>query len=123
VTADYFRLKPKYSHRVAYGPRGFFAQYAKARELQAEAMFEELLSIADEVSVAEVRTSDGMVELKLDATAVARNRLRVDARKWALARMAPRKYGDKVTQELTGDANNPIQHCHTIRFVGVKRGA
>ena len=28
---------------------------------------------------------------------------------------------DKVVHG--GDANNPIQHCHTIRFVGVKRGA
>lgn len=35
-------------------------------------------------------------EVKLDAAAVARNRLRVDARKWVAAKLKPRVYGDKV---------------------------
>ena len=26
--------------------------------------------------------------------------LRIDTRKWALARMSPKKYGDKVTQDI-----------------------
>lgn len=80
----------------------FSAQYMRARELQAEAMFEEILDISDEVEVAKVVTEDGQVDLKLDSTAVARNRLRVDARKWALARMAPKRYGDKQVVDVSG---------------------
>src|SRR5699024_11757761 len=44
-----------------------------------------------------------------DAAEVAKARLRVDTRKWALARMNPRKYGDKVTNELVGKDGGAIQ--------------
>jgi hypothetical protein len=42
---------------------------------------------------------------------IARSRLRVDTRKWLMARMAPKKYGDKVTQEHVGDPEKPV---HTV---------
>lgn len=64
----------------------FRDQYAKATETRADAIFEEIFDIAD--SVAE------------EATAVGQARLRIDTRKWALARMKPKKYGDKVSQEI-----------------------
>ncbi len=35
-----------------------------------------------------------------EAAAVAKARLRIDTRKWALARMNPKKYGNKVSQEI-----------------------
>jgi hypothetical protein len=31
-----------------------------------------------------------------------------DNRKWILARMLPKQYGDKVTQELVGDGDRPL---------------
>lgn len=98
----------------------FSAQYVRARELQAEAMFEEIIDIADESDVARVVTEDGEVDLKLDSTAVARNRLRVDARKWALARMSPKRYGEKITQEQVGADGGPINHSLTVSFVKPK---
>lgn len=64
----------------------FRDQYAKATDTRADAIFEEMLDIAD--SVAE------------EAAAVGKARLRIDTRKWALARMNPKKYGDKVSQEI-----------------------
>lgn len=67
----------------------FRAQYARARELQAENDVDEIIDIADSVK-------DG------DANQIAAARLRVDARKWAASKKAPKKYGDKITQELTG---------------------
>ena len=36
-----------------------------------------------------------------DNVKVARDRVRVDIRKWAMSKIAPKKYGDKV--EHTGD--------------------
>lgn len=72
-------------------------------------MAEDILAIADEECTT-VRASkhgmdggaDGMQEVVFDATAVARNRLRVDARKWLASKLAPKKYGDKVLNEVTG---------------------
>ena len=79
-------------------------RYARARELQAEYMAEDILSIADEectmVKADKHGSQDddgqGNTEVVFDSTAVQRNRLRVDARKWLLSKLAPKKYGDKV---------------------------
>lgn len=64
----------------------FRDQYAKAAETRADAIFESMFDIADNA-----------VE---EAAAVAKARLRIDTRKWALARMNPKKYGDKVSQDI-----------------------
>lgn len=84
--------------------------YDRAREDRADVLADEMVAISDETSV--ITTIDeetGVVELKLDATAVARNRLRLDARKWVAAKLKPRSYGDKVTQEHVGANGGPIQ--------------
>lgn len=64
----------------------FRDQYAKATETRADAIFEDMFDIADNVAE--------------EAAAVGKARLRIDTRKWALARMNPKKYGDKVTQDI-----------------------
>lgn len=66
----------------------FLVQYARAREAQADTYFAEVVDIADEAAV--------------DAVAVARNRLRVDARKWTASKLAPKKYGDRQVIEHEG---------------------
>ena len=83
------------------------ARYERARELRADVIFDEIVAISDESTV-ETKYEGEEVRLVLDATAVARNRLRVDARKWAAAKLKPRVYGDKVTQEHTGAGGGPI---------------
>ena len=82
----------------------FSDQYARAREEQAEALADEIVSIADEQE-ATVRTHDGMTEVTFDSVAVARNRLRVDARKWVASKLKPKKYGDKldIDQKVSGE--------------------
>jgi hypothetical protein len=71
--------------------------YARAREDRSDKLADEIVSISDESQV-KVRTdADGNeVEVVLDAAAVARNRLRVDSRKWVAAKLKPRVYGEKV---------------------------
>lgn len=76
--------------------------YAKAREEQAEAMADDIVSIADEGETKVIVGGDGTSMVVFDSTAVARNRLRVDARKWVAAKLKPRKYGDKVEHEHSG---------------------
>lgn len=101
------------------GNPNFSEQYAHAREEQAETLADEIVSIADEVAV--VASQDGEdVSLALDATAVARNRLRVDARKWVASKLKPKKYGDKMTQEHTGADGGAIQTVTTFRLADLE---
>jgi hypothetical protein len=37
---------------------------------------------------------------------IQRSRLRVDARKWAAARLAPKKYGDHISHDVKGPGPN-----------------
>jgi hypothetical protein len=93
-----------------YGDSQRAAMYARAREDRADVLADEMVSIADETEVITIIDEEtGAVELKLDATAVARNRLRVDARKWVASKLKPRIYSDKVVQEHTGANGGPIQ--------------
>lgn len=82
----------------------FRDQYACAREVQADYYAEEIIEISDDGSNdwMERRRSDGSSEEVENKEVLARSRLRVDTRKWLMARMAPKKYGDKITQEVTG---------------------
>ena len=84
---------------------GFSAQYARARDLRADTLFDEALEIADETSDDWIRAED---EKKvLDHEHVQRSRLRVDTRKWAAGKLAPKRYGDKL--QHTGDGGGPIR--------------
>lgn len=80
----------------------FQEQYSQARELQAEALADELLDIADDGSndFMEVLDKQGKaVGWKENGESVRRSALRVDARKWVAAKLLPKKYGDiKATQ-------------------------
>lgn len=74
--------------------------YTRAREDRADVLADEIVSIADEAEVV-AAYKDGHVVLGLDATGVQRNKLRVDARKWAASKLKPRTYGDKLAVEGT----------------------
>lgn len=89
----------------------FRDQYARAREAQADFIADEILEIADDGSndYMERKRQDGSTETVLDAEHVQRSRLRIDARKWYASKVAPKKYGDKITQEHTGKDGGPIQ--------------
>ena len=77
----------------------FSDNYAKAQIDRATAMAEEILDISDDSSGDAIVQEDRIVP---NSVSVARDRLKVDTRKWLLSRMDPKRYGDKVTQEHTG---------------------
>jgi hypothetical protein len=68
-------------------------QYARAIICRADNLFEEIIEIADDSSGDIKYTENGEV---LNSEFVQRSKLRVDARKWALSKMNPKKYGDRV---------------------------
>ena len=83
--------------------KGFSARYARARDEGLDVIADEIIEISDEAEVVLEANEDGsQYAPKLDATAVARNRLRVDARKWYLSKLAPKRYGEKQQVEHSG---------------------
>lgn len=84
----------------------FCKQYEKAKVEQAEMLADEIIAIADEECTM-IKHGDGddekEVEVVFDSTAIARNRLRVDARKWIASKLKPKKYGDKIDHEVKGN--------------------
>src|SRR3990172_1322488 len=80
-------------------------QYARACELRADTIFEEILEIADESNNDTIYTDKGEIP---NSEWMARSRLRVDARKWMLGKMNPKKYGEKMQQEHSGEITTNI---------------
>ena len=76
----------------------FRDQYASARDAQADYYAEEILEIADDGSNdwMERQNKDGSTYEVENHEVLNRSRLRVDTRKWLMARMSPKKYGDKL---------------------------
>ena len=67
-------------------------QYARATEERAELMFEDMFDIADEIpQIIETKFGNS-----IDTGHIQDKRVRIDTRKWALSKMMPKKYGDKV---------------------------
>lgn len=87
----------------------FAHQYALAMEQRAETHVEEMFEIADDVSNDTIEDPE-TGKLRANSEWINRSRLRVDVRKWHAGRMKPKKYGDKVIQEVTGDGGGPVQH-------------
>jgi hypothetical protein len=79
------------------GNEEFRRSYALARESRAEELLDEILEIADDSSgdYVERVLPDGKVVMVPNPENIRHARLRIKARKWALARMTPRKYGNR----------------------------
>lgn len=63
-------------------------RYARACSYRAEYLFEECLQISNR---------------KMKGEEYQRARIRIDTRKWMVGKLEPKKYGDKVHQEHSGD--------------------
>lgn len=70
--------------------KGFLQLYTRAKEESADAMAEDILTISDEVDASGKSTNE-----------IAKAKLRVDTRKFLMAKMKPKRYGDKL--DLTSD--------------------
>lgn len=82
-------------------------QYARAKEESADALVEDMLAIADD-GINDTYTDPQGVQ-RADNDVIQRSRLRVETRKWIASKLKPKKYGDKIQQELVGPNGGPIQ--------------
>jgi hypothetical protein len=72
-------------------------KYARVKEDQAEYMADEMMDIADEMPLTNPITGS------LDSASVQHKRLRTETRKWLMGKLKPKKYGDKLDLNHTGN--------------------
>ena len=82
--------------------KSFADRYARARALCLDAMAEEMVHISDtpEIGTKSVSKATGLEITEGDM--VEHRRLRVETRKWLLAKLAPKKYGERQAIEHSG---------------------
>jgi len=78
--------------------QSFLDQYTRAKQESADAMAEDVIDIADNE---DQLIEDGSGGYRHNPIQVQRDRLRIETRKWLMAKMKPKKYGDKL--DLTSD--------------------
>lgn len=75
----------------------FSDMYMRAKEIGFEVLADEIIDIAD--AAENVKTEE-----------LRRHQLMIETRKWLLAKLQPRKYGERVTQEIVGNREEaPVQ--------------
>jgi hypothetical protein len=88
-------------------------QYDRACLEREDLYFEQIIAIADECRKGIKTTTKGSGKSKtvetVETDMTERAKIQIDARKWTLARMNRKKYGDHVTEELTGPNGGPLQ--------------
>ena len=101
----------------------FLQQYTRAREIQAETQFDELIDIVDQPpELSYVTDKNGeLVEVKFDSSYVQWMKLRVDTRKWTAARMAPKKYAEYKQPEEKVDSMVIDGEIKNVMDVAIKR--
>lgn len=92
----------------------FVDMYTRAREEQADALFDEILAISDDGRndwMARMDAEEENLGWRENGEALRRSQLRIDARKWAAAKLMPRKYSDKL--QIDANHSGSIKHAVT----------
>jgi len=86
----------------------FQEKYARAKEMQADILAEEILDISDDGSNDLMTIVKGDISYEQENKEVVnRSKLRVDSRKWIASKLKPKKYGDRMA--LTGSDGGPLE--------------
>jgi hypothetical protein len=95
---------------------GFRIKYARAREAQADALFDEMIDIADDGrnDWMEKKNADGEnIGWTENGEALRRSDLRIKTRQWMASKLQPKKYGEKLA--LTDSDGGPLK-IEVVRF-------
>jgi hypothetical protein len=107
----------------------FTQQYEKAKIECHNAWFEETMDIPDNQvgnpllndEGEPIMDENGNPVMHVDAAAIQHARLRVDTRKWALSKIMPKKYGDRVTQDVNINNYTELPDDELARKLAEKR--
>lgn len=83
----------------------FQAQYARARDVGLDAMVDEILDIAHDGSNDWMKREGKEI---VDHEHISRSRLRIDTLKWYASKLAPKRYGDRLSHEHSGANGQPL---------------
>ncbi len=100
------------------------AAIARARVLGEEALAEECLAIADtplEGEEVKLDKDGNTVEVKR-GDMLGHRKLQIETRLKLLAKFNPKRWGDKVQQEITGANGGPMQIVTAVTINGVEPG-
>ena len=88
----------------------FSARFARARNLGFDAIAEEALEIADTPAEGESRKvrADGKEEVTHEDM-LGHRKLQIETRLKLLAKWDPKRYGEKMKQEITGEDGGPLE--------------
>ena len=77
--------------------------YEESTTLRSEALFDKMFEIANNTELGEVTklTVNGLEVTTSDM--IAHRRLKIDVIKWGLSKVNPKKYGDKIQTEHSGE--------------------
>jgi hypothetical protein len=75
-------------------------RYARACEIRADVIFEDIIDIAD-------HTAEDHTPFT-GANVVQRDKLKIDARKWIVAKLHPKKYADRSISDVTVHQEQPL---------------
>lgn len=84
----------------------FAKQYTQARVSMADALTDDMMAISDDGLNDTYIDENGFK--RTDKDVIARSRLRVETRKWLASKMQPKKYGERIAQEITGSDGAPL---------------
>lgn len=98
----------------------FSDQYARACEARTDAHAEEILEIADDAHNDWMeRNGEDDAGWVANGENIRRSQLRIEARKWIMGKHAPKKYGEKIQQTLSGPDGGPVRFSE-IRLVPLR---
>lgn len=86
--------------------------FTRAQELWCRAQLRKTIEIADDESRDYYVDEKGI--RRSDNTAVNRDRNRILARHWAMAKLAPKVFGEKIQQEVSGPNGGPVKYEEVI---------
>lgn len=94
---DFFPTPPAIHHWKNTKPK-FLEMYLDAKKLQAEVEFEAMDDIVEE---AEKYLYKDRGAIKMDSGVAALTKLKLDVKKFKIAKLLPRKYGDLASDEIS----------------------
>jgi len=83
--------------------------YNYATLIRSDILFDEMIDIADDGinDFVKKQISEGVEVEILNSEHIQRSRLRIDARKWILAKMQPKKYGERLDLSSSDGSMTP----------------
>jgi len=87
---------------------GFAAPYCRARDVGLDCLADATIAIADTPVEGTKTVEKPLGDEVTRGDMIEHRRLQVDTRKWYLAKLAPKRYGERLAHEISGPNGGPV---------------